>query len=312
MKIFDGLSSGQAILLDTGSYVVQLNDGDYLINGTEFSVTYSTGQIIVEDISKIERVQKIPGKVLGYKTTKDGLYAELTVEQMLHMSDELDEKFAQYYDDVEEEFDFPDIDTEYAYKKQQEIIRSYSQVRSEATKELAKVEIEVVGNAVDTGSPFIVSAYSVGATSFSNGGVFRVDLSGVAAHEFEQLKSKYSSDKFTNATHTNIRYAQINGSYIFTDEDFGVRDNVYRVTTSLEEAKNLGNKVRGVVRNKVRIKVAPKTVDKEVLTTYNVLNSLNSIRNIVRKLDVKTKSSSDHYVVKGFIDKLIETVEGIK
>ncbi len=171
---------------------------------------------------------------------------------------------------------------------------SYRPVCAPDITTLESVEITVVGTAVDTGSPFIETPFQYGTVSFSGRGVFRVNLSAIALDEFNRAKPVYTNSKFDNATHSNIRYAQVNGNYLFNDDVLGAKENQVRIFGSLKEAQAMEKEVREGISNILRHTLAPVAMTQNVLTVNNVMNELEAIRSNVKRIDPKTKSYNDH------------------
>lgn len=306
MKIFSDLKTNQAVKLDSGVYVVELYSGTYEINGVRTSVGYNQ-QLVVESLDSIKRVTAVKGKVLHYTLGEE----QVSVAEYQAISNLVSSMSAEFYNEDADEYIFPNLDTEFEFKKKQELLNRHVAVRAADTEQLDTVDITVVGEAVDTDSKFIVTPFSYGQVSFNGRGVFRVDMSAIAADEFQKQQANYTQFKFTNSTHSNIRFAQADSNYLFKDDTLGAKENQIRVLTTLADAKALEAEVRAAISNTMRQKLAPVALTKDIVTTAGVLNSLETIKSQLAKLDVKQKSYNDWVSVSSNVKKLIAILEKV-
>lgn len=306
MKIFSDLKTNQAVKLDSGVYVVELYSGAYEINGVRTSVGYNQ-QLVVESLDTIKRVTTLKGEVLHYTLGEE----QVSVAEYQSLSNLVSSMAAEFYNDDADEYFFPDLDTEFEFKKKQELLNRHVRVCAADTEQLDAVDITVVGEAVDTGSKFITTPFSYGQVSFNGRGVFRVDLSAIATDEYQKQQANYTQFKFTNSTHSNIRFAQADNNYLFKDDTPGAKENQVRVLTALDVAKALEAEVRATISNVMRQKLAPVALTKDIVTATGVLNSLETIKSQLTKLDVKQKSYHDWVAVTNNVKKLIATLEKV-
>ena len=306
MKIFSDLKTNQAVKLDSGVYVVELYSGTYEINGVRTWVGYQQ-QFAVESLDSIKRVTAVKGKVLHYTLGEE----QVSVTEYQAISNLVSSMSAEFYNEDADEYIFPNLDTEFEFKKKQELLNRHVAVRAADTEQLDTVDITVVGEAVDTGSKFIDTPFSYGQVSFNGRGVFRVDMSAIAANEYQKQQANYTQFKFTNITHSNIRFAQADSNYLFKDDTLGAKENQVRVLTTLADAKALEAEVRAAISNTMRQKLAPVTLTKNIVTATGVLNSLETIKSQLAKLDVKQKSYNDWVSVSSNVKKLIAILEKV-
>lgn len=306
MKIFSDLKTNQAVKLDSGVYVVELYSGRYEINGVRTSVGYNQ-QLVVESLDSIKRVTAVKGKVLHYTLGEE----QVSVTEYHALSKLVSSMAEEFYNEDADEYIFPNLDTEFEFKKKKELLNRHVAVRAADTEQLDTVDITVVGEAIDTGSKFIDTPFSYGQVSFNGRGVFRIDLSAIAADEFQKQQANYTQFKFTNSTHSNIRFAQADSNYLFKDDTLGAKENQVRVLTTLADAKALEAEVRAAISNTMRQKLAPVALTKDIVTTAGVLNSLETIKSQLAKLDVKQKSHNDWVSVSSNVKKLIATLEKV-
>jgi hypothetical protein len=306
MKIFSDLKTNQAVKLDSGVYVVELYSGAFEVNGVRTSIGYNQ-QLVVESLDSIQRVTAVPGEVLHYTLGEE----QVSVAEYQALGKLVAGIAEEFYNDDVGEYIFPDLDTEFEFKKKKELLTRHVCVRAADTEQLDKVDITVVGEAVDTGSEFIVTPFSYGQVSFNGRGVFQVNLSAIAADEYQKQQANYTQFKFTNSTHSNIRFAQADTNYLFKDDTLGAKENQVRVLTTLAGAKALEAEVRATISNTMRHKLAPFALTKDIVTAVGVLTSLETIRNQLAKLDVKQKDYRDWVSVSNNVKQLIATLEKV-
>jgi hypothetical protein len=292
MKLFNDLKQNQAVKLDNGLFVVELYQGAYEISGVQVNINYGNNQVTVQSLDDIKRITTKSGELLNYVYTHNGITDIVSVDERNALAVKVDDFSDEYYYEDAEEHIFPDLYIEFEYKKLRQLLNSYRPVRAPDVTTLESVEVTVVGTAVVTGSQFIETPFQYGTVSFSGRGVFRVNLSAIALDEFNRAKLVYTNSKFDNATHSNIRYAQVNGNYLFNDDVLGAKENQVRIFGSLKEAQAMEKEVRDGISNILRHKLAP--VAMTALTVNNVMNELETIRNNVKRIDPKSKSYDDH------------------
>ena len=314
MKIFPALQSFKAVTMDTGVSVVDLPYGVYEIDGAVVPVGYNT-QTLVQDVTNIKRVEDVVGEILHYQALEGSVVKDpiLSVEEFNKLVEDTYRICEDNdWDEDSDEPIFKDIDTEIEYLKLTKIQNSYRPVRAETTQRMVPVEIEVIGVAVDTGSKFIQTPFTYGQVSWGSNGVFRVDASGIARDEFNRAKEKYPEAKFENSTHSNIRYAQVNGKYMFSDTEEGIRDNQFRVFTDLAEAQAYEQSIRENISNKIRHHVDPVVITQKTITSLGLMNDLKTIQNIARDVDVRVKSEREYSRAMSKLRELIEKVNQVK
>jgi hypothetical protein len=307
MNIFKELKAYQAVKLDNGNFVVAFPRGKYVIDGATGSVNGLCDQVVVTDITQVFRVENTPGEILHYT-----LYDQIvSVEVRNALYAEVQALADEYFNEDAEEVVFPDLDTEFEFRKKQELVNRHVMVRGAPQTLQITVEITVVGTAEDTGSEFIETPFSFGEISFQGRGVYRVDLSGIAKDEFNRARIKYTEATFNDATHSNIRYAQVNGDYLFKEDTLGAKENQVRVLGSLREAQEMEQNVRTVIGNILRHKLEPVEVTKAVLTVNQVLLDLAVIKREVVNIDPKSKTLGERRNALARLNALIDKLEQV-
>jgi hypothetical protein len=307
MNIFKGLNAHQAVKLDNGKFVVALPRGNYVIDAAPGIVNGLNDQVVVADITRVFRVENTPGEILHYTLNdqivsvevRNALYAEL---QALH---------DKYFSEYTEVLVFTDLDTEFDFRKKQELVNRHILVRGEPQTLLIPVEITVIGIAEDTGSEFIETPFTFGEVSFQGRGVYRVNLSDIAKDEFNKAVIKYTEATFNNATHSNIRFAQVNGDYLFKEDTLGAKENQARVFGSLKEAQAMEQNVRTVIGNILRHKLEPVKVTQNILTVNQVLADLAVIKREVVNIDSKSKTVGERRHALAKLNALIDKLEQV-
>ena len=294
MKLFSDLQQSQAVQLDNGLFVVALGTRTYEIAGVRTQVGYGREQVIVESLDSIKRVVTVEGEILHYTSSRNGVIEIISVAERNLLASKVSALTEAYYNEDADELIFPDLDQEFEYKKLEAMLNSYVAVRADSVTTLEPEKITVVGTAVDTGSQFIETPFQFGNVGFGGRGAFRVNLSAIALDEFNRAKLVYTEATFNNTTHSNIRYAQVNGSYVFNDHVLGAKEGQVRIFGSLEQAKAMEKEVRDGISNILRHKLAPVAMTQNVLTVNNVMAALEEIRSNVNRIDPKTKSYNDH------------------
>lgn len=219
---------------------------------------------------------------------------------------DLSEVRNQYYNKNLGEYMYPTLEVEFEHRKKLEKLKAYTPVYEDIDPyEYTKIEFTVVGEMIDTGSDFIQSALSVGLKSFSGENyMFRLDGMSVAMDEILKFKDKYPVDI---PTHSGLRYAKVGGTYLFRDGEFWWMNSSTRMTTTLQQAKDLEASIRKAVRDRVNI---TQNVDIPSKIAYNTLYSnLRNIQLQVMSISAMKNSSSNRSNALLAINKLITTIE---
>jgi len=247
--MFKDLEQQQAVLIGN-SYIVQLGSSydrsEYRVNG----VLMSSGKVCLESLDDIYKV--IPAtKQLNYFNLNGEVFTPKEFEQKSpHI----------YYDEDYEEYQFDSLEQEYEFKKEWERVKDATRVYDETEESLERVDIDVVGSAVDTGSEFIQTPYQFGKAFFdkTNSGIFSVNVYSVACNEVTRLKSQYPDTKFEIPTHSGLTYLQVGGKYIYggtSTESYVTGNNPTRIVQTLKQAQDLEDDTRQKVRQKIMVQI---------------------------------------------------------
>lgn len=308
MIIFKGLKPNDAVRMDNGKLVVALNPGTYVVSAVITKV-YHNDQLVIEkdQVNSLFRVESRSGIVLHYMLDK----RKVSVEEHRDLLIEVSELESEFYNGDSEEYYFPDLDTEFEFRKKKELLNRHLPVRDEDQNIFIPVKITVIGSAEDTGSEFIETPFSYGEVSFQGRGVYRVNLSAIAKDEFNKARIKYINVKFDNATDSNIRYAQVNNNYVFKDDTLGAKENQIRVLGSLKEAQDMEAKVRTGISNILRHKLEPVEVTQQILTVNQVMTDLETVLLAVKRIDSKNKTQFEHSLAVKKVAELIKKLEQV-
>ena len=228
-----GLKDNEAVIF--GDLVqVKLPYGSYEVDG----VGLFGGKVVT--VSKDSVINKV--KTLGMETThyyndKEGCQDCISVEKY----QALEEGSYGEWDDDLEEYVYESLEHEFECRKKREELQWWKPSQVDLGYELECFEYVVVGVLEDTGSPFIESPIIYGKVSWNGGRSFyKCNLSGAAFKRYSEYESKYKeSVKFDNDSNRHyLRFATINGNYVFADKP-PFKDNSVLYTDTLEKAKEL-------------------------------------------------------------------------
>lgn len=295
MKVYEGLKSNNAVKVGD-SYIVQLAwnttlfiDGIELRNGSD--------QIVLNSLDDIYQVKQ-PSKTVSHYENADG--ETLPVTEMRKFRT----KWENYLDEDDSFIGTPEEELQYV--KDKIYYQSFQPVFKESEKEYVPIEITVVGEAVDTGSEFIQTPYSIGKLNHPGGGVFKVLLGRIVRDELTKITKHLKVDV---PTHSNIKYVKVNGEYLFTNMRNPAIENAdtFKVVKTLEEAKDLEASWRKKIDNVVKLAVDDEEISE--LHRKEVYRSLGGIKNLMQQIDAKAKSADTHRHALKNISDLIQRVE---
>lgn len=309
MKLFNNLQHFQAVSLNNGYSLVHLPEHQtFLVDDVESS----GGQHLVKCLTGIKCIVKEPGEIQKYQSGDK----ELSVKEYSKLKQKLS-KFDEYTKDYDFEYDynFPDLETEFEYRKTKQEIDKWIEVRTESKKVYKDVEIKLVGTFEDTGSKFIETPFISGNLNFGGTGIYKVLGSQVAADEFYKFV-KSESLNFKNSTHSNIYYVEIDHNYVFAGnfhyddiKPFIEKTDRFRLFNDLEKAKDFESYIRKIVRNHCN-NFLNKSVDipQKVLSKWNILQSIGGIQNRFLRIQPKMASYKEYETTLELIKGLIKDI----
>ena len=289
MRIYN-LEHGQVVKCGD-TYLVALKNGKYRFGG--INIQEVTGGRYNEpseySFNNLPTVEKVVrnSPITYYKNGDE----TLTSEEYRTQRNAIDGE----YHDEDGYYNFPDLDTEYRVKKElQTFIETWKRFEEPQPDTYEEIKLEVVGEVIDTGSKFIQTPLQFGFTNFKGGGFFKVYLSDIAKDEWEKMVLKYGQTyEMKNAKHSNIRYAQFDGKYIYDDTIRGIRENHYHVANTLNEAKSVEATMRKLVREPI-IRQLNKNKQITVDKASVILSKLYSLKNHLLKVEPKVKTQHDY------------------
>lgn len=293
--MINGLRDNEAVKIGE-NYLVKLSSyfGDLLYDGEKIENT--SQPILVQSIDKFSLRQKSKPAIEHYVDAEGNA---ISIEDLRKIRN-------KYYNDTLEEYIYPSLEVEFEHRKELEKYKKLTPVYEKIPEfTYSPVTITVIGEMVDTGSKFIQSALSFGMKSFSGEtNLFRVDGMAIALDEILSYKDRFTVD---TPSHGGLRFAKVDGSYLFDENEFWWMNSNHRMTSTLEAAKELEASIRLAVSNRIKIKVK---VDIPSKLAYNAIYSrLKAIHRQVMSIAAMKNSSSARLNALSDINKLITTIE---
>lgn len=192
---------------DKELYYFELPYGEWIVNNKQYTVSnYQTDKLnslLEPEIFKVNKSTKIK----YYENVSEPNMHKLSVEAY-KFDKGMKLKDAQYCN-LDEEYQFKNLEDEFAYKK---FLRDWKPVFEEVVSK-EKVDIEIRHAMLDTGNEFIKPLFCVDST--------KPELVQVmfAAFQMKVVKdwcNKYVPDAYEIPSHSHLEYTKISGQYVFT------------------------------------------------------------------------------------------------
>ena len=261
-----------------------------------------TGTIQV-DVTSPPVVKKVIKGVVRTTHYEDGDKNTMTVEEY--------NSIVNMYKNEDYEYEYPSLDAEFEHRKAMEALEAYRPVQFTPEDTYEDVPTRCIGEVVDTGSVYIENALTYNAAQFSNGNLYKVDLSAITANELNLFVDEHDlRDKYNNSTHSNVHYAKIDGDYVMTNIPY-TRENESATYKTLKEAKEKEASVRKQVRSHLVSKVLGKDYmlkGKSLSSTYTIVESWISD---LDGLDVKQKAYQSQRSLVNRMRKFKEELAGL-
>lgn len=268
-----------------GSYWLCIKDsGLFEINGTRDNISVgwnsSSKQIVLSEKPTLRKVTLGRRELTHYE--HEG--TTLTLKEYNSVNGKhCDEDGDRWY---------PSLEVEYEHKKELEQLYKFKPVYHQHEDSYEDIETRCVGDVVDTGSRYIENALSYGKACFTNSGFYRVNLSAVTASELTAFVEEYNlKEKYSNSTHSNVHFAQIDNQYVMTDLPYSNKDKFIMVT-SLEDATKVEKDTRAEVRSHLNMKVLGSNYGLHGKTLTETYTRVEQWMNTLQEIDVKVKSDS--------------------
>jgi hypothetical protein len=275
MKI-DLLKENEAVV-SGNTMIVHLPHGMYKICDRVVSIGWNNNQVAVNRDEVIYKHTPPRVKVVGY-TYEDG--------KTISFEDAQVTRSLYCYDG---EYEYPDLDTEFAHRKQLLELEKATAVTEQTDEVLTPLEFTIVGEVIDTGSKYIETAISYGAARFSSydDSFYRLDVTQLLGDTIKQFATD-NNLRFDNSN-SGYRFCKIDGASVSTPEwENLLKEGASRVLPTLEEAKKVEQGFRSKMLNHLRGKYIKSTLDEA--TRAEIYSDLESILRRLGELEVKQKS----------------------
>lgn len=283
-----GLKDNEAVIF--GDLVqVKLPYGSYEVDG----VGLSGGNVVtVSKDSVINKVKMLGMETTHYYSTKENCQDCISIEEYQSLKES---SYGEWDDDLEQ-YVYESLEQEFECRKEQEELQFWKPSQVDRGYELECFEYVVVGVLEDTRSPFIESPIIYGKVSWNGGRSFyKCNLSGAAFKRYSEYESKYKkSVRFDNDSYQYLRFAKVNGNYVFADKS-PFQDKSILYTDTLEKAKEL---ISGAIKEVDRV-LGPivNPIELGIQDAGKLLAAVGRVIDTTRGLDVKQKSSSSKVAI---------------
>lgn len=206
------------------------------------------------------------------------------------------------YIDKDSDFvQFDNLDDEYAYKK---FVNEWKPVYETAVS-LDPVKLEVIEVTFDTGSPYINPLWTI--QSIAEGkNLYRLNQMALEMDTFTSLCGKHSL-LYEIPNHSHLRFAKIEGKYVFDDKMDG---NRYAPLGDLESLKALEKSTIERITKIVLMEYKKKTgIDEGSIKWPKIYEDIQAVRSAVYSIDCKTKSYDHKRRAMNIINDLVSTLE---
>lgn len=294
MNPFKGLKPFEAVAIEDVGFMAQFPTGEYYSplrgEGNPLVVSgYDGQQFVFKSLDGIYRLKKQNAVLVGY-TDADGNPVG-SVEEKAALTKQLEELLKQAG-----QTGIANIDAEFDLRKKLAVYRDVKSVHDYPPPLKEPIEFKIVGEFKETGSQYIISSYAIGELGYNTSGPYKLFQSSVAHNELAKLMDKHPGE-ITNSTHSNIRYAKVGPSYIFTSADEltfpYIGEKSIQIFRSLELAKAKEEEIRQTVRRAVKAHIKPKSLnDLDGKTVTDIIAMVDSITSNVRQTQPMKASRS--------------------
>ena len=262
-------------LVDEGCYLVTRSNNILEVEG----IPVETSHFVVSNLSSILSVRQSPRTVARYENENGD---NKTCEEFISERNDL-LKSSNKINEYPEEFHFSNLDEEFAYRR---FVETWKPVLSEPQVIKEPVEVVVTQVKVNSGDPDIISLWNAPGME-AKVHLYKVDRNKVAIEAFKSDCVK-SGLNFNLPTHSGLRYATVEGEYMFNDDmNFGS----YPFVGTLEQCRVEKERIQTRVNRVIRLHLAKKN-HSELVNASQVLEDLYKILQEVSKISPK-KGSHD-------------------
>ncbi len=280
-------------------------EGAYLVTipwGTEAEIggvrVKGNAQVVVGSPDEVRKIVPSKRVLLSFVSTSDGSTLSYDDHSKLkyHLLSLADE------DEV-----FNDIDQEYAYKK---FRAAWTPVFEEVPATLEPVEFNVTEVRTNSGDPDITSLWNSPNVAGTNKALYTVNRLSVGLQALRQFKGI----KITDATHSGMKYHQLDGKYAFsTDPEFEFRQPSFIGTLEQcrAEKERVIEKVKKVVRTHIAGKIGVSLVGAAVYREKIV-----AVRSTLYGVKTTAKASNESKAkclkwLQEMVDSIDKQLEGV-
>ena len=276
--------TGDYLKVDESYWLCIKDAGLYEINGTRQEVHIGYGgrasQFVLSELPVVRKVTLGKRELTHYEQEGE----TLTKEEY--------QKVNGKHCDEEGDRCYPSLEVEFEHRKELEQIYKFKPVYLQHENTYKVIETRCVGDVVDTGSRYIENALSYGKACFTNSCFYKVNLSAITASELADFVEEHNlKDKYTNSTHSNVNYAQIDNQYVMTDLPHSDKGK-FTMLTSLEDAAKVEKDTRTEVRSHLNMKVLGSNYGLHGKTLTETYTRVEQWMNTLQEIDVKVKSDS--------------------
>jgi hypothetical protein len=273
---------------DLEIFRVKLSTGKYLIDGEVVEIGYSSNVIELKSIDDIRVI--IEGQVPNGKVDKDE--NTITDEEWTATNNKLTSK-GEWREDLEN-YSFEDIDDEVAYLR---FRRTWKQSYKFVQNISDPIKVTVEKTVYDTGNEFIKSCLSIGKSSklFTYNRVqahksLLKDAMGRLGVPYGD-RTNNNGARYTNSSHSGIRYAQFCNNYLFSDDMKGSDSS----TGTLEDVAKWYNSDKRKIESTIKLaynkKFGKVSIEDSKDHLIEIIKTLSSISSSAKQIRSTVKST---------------------
>jgi hypothetical protein len=301
IQVFQNIPEGCAIQFDEQVLVnlpiLKSAGCFYLIDGN--SINRVSGQILLKKDALIEIATSDKKEVLEYKNPEGQIITKEDYHKIIY------DNQGKYIDDYDEP-EYPDLDTEYACKKELLKLKEYEPVYTITPGEKRKFEYEIISVVEDTQSKYIDNFLCYSEGRYVNGKLYKLNelkvLQDTAQEYCDSQNLKWSNDH-----RDTIKFFKINGEYVFYSSDVKDFVNVsYHKTLKEAQERETTIRTRAVTILNAKTK---EVSDIDSITANKIYKALEDSYNTTFNIN-ETKSNSTYLsMVRKNLKNAIQMVE---
>lgn len=279
IQVLQAIPDGCAIQIDD-QVLVNLphfkgyTDAFYLVDGKSIH----PGQHLLKKDALIEIATSDKKEIVEYKNSQGQV---LTKEEYNKIIYDNREKYIDDYDEPE----YPDLDIEYACKKELLKLKEYEPVYNTIPGEKRKFEYELISVVEDTNSKYIQNFLCFSEGRYINGKMYKLNELGVM-QDAAELYCNSNNLKWSNEHRDTIKFFKVNNDYAFYSSDLNGATNISYHKT-LKEAQERESAVRNRIITLLKVKtknvtgidsVTANKIYEEVQASYKTSFNINETK----------------------------------